>query len=140
MYPKSFEYISPTNIDDVISLLDKYKEDAKLISGGHSLIPLMKLRLVSPQIIVDLNNVSGYDNIALNQNMLSIGSRVTHHEIEISNLLKEKCYMLLFFNIINFSGSRIARIALKTSAIERSQFFTSKLYPTFFQLRKKTFF
>ena len=54
----------------------------------------MKLRLVSPQIIIDLNNVSGYNNIALNQDMLSIGSRVTHHEIEISSLLKEKCYIL----------------------------------------------
>ena len=61
--------------------------------------------------------------------------------IDRSYVLKTKCYMFLFFNIINFSGSRIARIALKTSAIERSQFFTSKLYPTFFfNSEKKLFF
>ncbi|MCI0413296.1 FAD binding domain-containing protein, partial [bacterium] len=57
MIPASFEYFRPTTLQEAIALLQKHGEDAKILSGGQSLIPMMKLRLASPPVIVDINRI-----------------------------------------------------------------------------------
>ena len=57
MYPRAFEYFAPDSIPEVLELLSRYGEEAKLLAGGQSLIPLMKLRLVNPRILVDIGRL-----------------------------------------------------------------------------------
>jgi len=64
MIPRSFEYFSPRTLDEAIALLQRLGPEAKLLSGGQSLIPMMKLRLLSPEFIVDINRIPGL-NISL---------------------------------------------------------------------------
>ena len=61
MIPRSFEYYSPRTLDEAVALLQKLGPDAKLLSGGQSLIPMMKLRLLSPEYIVDINRIPNLD-------------------------------------------------------------------------------
>src|SRR5215471_12821201 len=90
MIPRSFEYFSPRTLEEAIALLQKLGPDAKLLSGGQSLIPMMKLRLVSPPYIVDLNRIPGLDYIAESDGQLRIGALVREHELENSDLIKSK--------------------------------------------------
>jgi aerobic carbon-monoxide dehydrogenase medium subunit len=90
MIPRSFEYFSPRSLDEAISLLQKLGSDAKLLSGGQSLIPMMKLRLVSPQYIVDINRIPGLDYISESNGQLRIGALTREHELETSDLVKSK--------------------------------------------------
>ena len=73
MIPRSFEYFSPRTLDEAIALLQKLGPEAKLLSGGQSLIPMMKLRLVSPEYIVDINRIPGLDYVSENDGHLAIG-------------------------------------------------------------------
>jgi len=57
MIPAAFEYFRPTSVKEALALLDQYKDEAKLLAGGHSLIPLMKLRLAQPRYVIDLGRV-----------------------------------------------------------------------------------
>src|SRR5438093_1076723 len=66
MYPAAFDYYAPKHIKEVLGLLGKLKDDAKILAGGHSLIPMMKLRLAQPKHLVDLRKVSGLSGIKLN--------------------------------------------------------------------------
>jgi aerobic carbon-monoxide dehydrogenase medium subunit len=95
MIPRSFEYYSPRTLDEAISLLQKLGSDAKLLSGGQSLIPMMKLRLLSPQFIVDINRIPGLDYIRESDGQLRIGALTREHEIETSDLVKSKFPILL---------------------------------------------
>src|SRR4029453_3906004 len=88
MIPRSFEYHSPRSLDEALSLLQKLGPEAKLLSGGQSLIPMMKLRLVSPQYIVDINRIPGLDSISEKDSQLRIGALAREHELENSDLIK----------------------------------------------------
>ena len=63
MIPAKFEYFSPATLSEALSLLQTYGEEAKILSGGQSLIPLMKLRLASPAYLIDINRIPGLDFI-----------------------------------------------------------------------------
>ena len=79
MFPRAFEYVAPASIDEAVAAL-KGSEFAKVMSGGMSLLPLMKLRLVSPELVVDIGRISGLDSIDDQSDMVSIGALVRHYQ------------------------------------------------------------
>ena len=92
MYPNDFEYAAPSTVDQAIALLQA-NEDAKLLAGGHSLLPLMKTRLANPPMLVDISRISELRQISANGG-LSIGATVTYHEIERSQAVQQRCPLL----------------------------------------------
>lgn len=90
MIPRSFEYFSPHTLDEAVALLQKLGPEAKLLSGGQSLIPMMKLRLVSPEYIVDINRIPGLDYVSESDGHLKIGALAREHELESSAVVKTK--------------------------------------------------
>ena len=94
MIPGSFEYYAPRSLDDAIEYLAAHRDDVKVLSGGQSLLPLMKMRLSKPGFIVDIGRVPGLDTISEENGHLIIGALVTHAQIESSELLQKKCPLL----------------------------------------------
>jgi carbon-monoxide dehydrogenase medium subunit len=92
--PGSFEYYAPRSLNDALSFLTAHKDDAKILSGGQSLLPLMKMRLSKPGFIVDIGRIPGLDAIVEESNHILIGALATHAQIESSDLLKQKCPLL----------------------------------------------
>jgi len=86
--PTSFEYHRPGSLDEAIAMLRTYGDGAKLLAGGHSLIPLMKLRLAAPEHLVDLGRVPGLDYIRPDGDAIAIGALTTHAEVAGSALLR----------------------------------------------------
>jgi hypothetical protein len=93
MYPASFEYHTPTTLAEAIALLGRYGDEAKVISGSQSLIPLMKLRLAQPGHLVDLRKVDGLTGVREVQGALQIGALTTHADLAKSELLRAKLPM-----------------------------------------------
>jgi carbon-monoxide dehydrogenase medium subunit len=89
MIPQSFQYESPGTIADAIALLQKHGDDAKILSGGHSLIPMMKLRFASPEYLIDINGIPGLSYIREEKGVMKIGALSRESEIEHSDLLKK---------------------------------------------------
>src|ERR671932_1297730 len=87
MYPPSFDYFAPTTLDDALAALERYGDDAKVLAGGQSLIPLMKLRFAAPRVLVDINRLPGLDTLAEDDGGLRIGALVRHRTCEKSDLL-----------------------------------------------------
>src|SRR5947207_6329888 len=94
MYPAAFDYHAPGTIKEALELLGKHKDDAKLLAGGHSLIPMMKLRLAQPKHLVDLRKVPGLAGIKEDKGALAIGAMTTHWQVESSSLVKSKTAVL----------------------------------------------
>ena len=94
MYPAQFDYHTPGTVKEALDLLGKYKDDAKLLAGGHSLLPAMKFRLARPAHVVDLRKVPGLSGIKEEGGMLVIGAMTTHWAVESSPLVKAKCPVL----------------------------------------------
>lgn len=94
MIPRSFEYYSPRTLDEAIALLQKLGPEAKLLSGGQSLIPMMKLRLLSPEYIVDINRIPELDYISESDGHLRIGCLAREHELESSEVVKTRLPIL----------------------------------------------
>jgi carbon-monoxide dehydrogenase medium subunit len=90
MYPASFEYSAPVTLDEALSILDQHGDEAKLLAGGQSLIPLMKLRFAAPGMLVDLNRIPGLDGLAEQDGFLHIGPLVRHRACERSELLRDR--------------------------------------------------
>ena len=88
MYPASFEYHRVTSVPEALSLLQRYPDEARLLAGGHSLIPLMKLRLAQPKHLIDLRRVEELRGIRASGGEVVIGAMTTYHEIEESDLLQ----------------------------------------------------
>jgi len=95
MIPRSFEYHAPATLAEALGLLQKLGADAKVLSGGQSLIPMMKLRLASPQFIVDINRIPGLSYISESDGFLKIGALTREHELETSDLVKAKFPILI---------------------------------------------
>ena len=81
MIPAAFDYYRPTNIDDVIGLLQKHGDDARVMAGGHSLIPMMKLRMADVPHLIDLQDVDGLSGISIADGRIKLGAMVTQHEM-----------------------------------------------------------
>jgi carbon-monoxide dehydrogenase medium subunit len=94
MIPGSFEYYAPRSLGDAVTFLTEHRDDVKILSGGQSLLPLMKMRLSKPAFIVDIGRIPGLDGITEQGNHLIIGALVTHAQIENSALLKDNCPLL----------------------------------------------
>lgn len=89
MIAQSFQYESPGTLAEAISLLNKYGEDAKILSGGHSLIPMMKLRFATPAYVIDINGIPGLSDIKEENGIMRIGALVRESQLEHSDLLNK---------------------------------------------------
>jgi len=94
MIPAQFDYQSPKTLDEAVSLLAQHRDDAKILAGGHSLIPAMKLRLAQPQLVVDIGRIKDLSYIREEGGQIRIGAMTTHYQIESSELLKRICPLL----------------------------------------------
>ena len=94
MYPSRFHYEAPSSIDEALQLLSVYQGEAKVLSGGMSLIPLMKLRLAWPENVIDLGRIPGLNQITESGSVVKIGAMATHHAVESSPLIRGKCPLL----------------------------------------------
>jgi carbon-monoxide dehydrogenase medium subunit len=92
--PGSFAYHRPTSVSEAVSLLNKLGEDARAIAGGHSLIPMMKLRLATPEHLVDLAGLKELKGISTDGNAIVIGAMTTQHELIASDVLAAKVPIL----------------------------------------------
>lgn len=92
--PAAFEYARASSVDEASKLLNKYGEDAKVLAGGHSLIPLMRLRLAQPTALVDINGIKDLDHIKESGGKLHIGALTRHVTIQTSPVVKEKLPLL----------------------------------------------
>lgn len=89
MYPAEFEYFAPQTVDEVLELLTRYGDDAKILAGGQSLIPMMKLRIASPRYLIDVNRVSSLTGFRHSGDGFVFGALCTHAEIAGSTLVRE---------------------------------------------------
>ena len=93
MYATQTEYHRAGSVDEAVSLLAKH-EDAKVLAGGHSLIPLMKLRLAAPTALIDIGRIAGLGGITHADGAIKIGALTTHSEIASSDIVKANCPIL----------------------------------------------
>ena len=94
MIPAQFNYEAPATIDEALKLLAANPDEAKILAGGHSLIPAMKLRLAQPGLLVDLGRIKDLSYIREDGNEILIGAMTTHYELESSAVLKKICPLL----------------------------------------------
>ena len=89
MYPTAFDYVAPTSVEETLAILADGGEDVKVLAGGQSLIPVMKLRLAAPAKLVDINR-PGLDPIEVVDGLLRVGALARHNAIANSDLLKAR--------------------------------------------------
>ncbi|UCC25626.1 MAG: xanthine dehydrogenase family protein subunit M [Gemmatimonadales bacterium] len=94
MIPGEFEYHAPSNLDEAVALLERFGDDAKVLAGGHSLVPAMRFRLALPEHLVDLNRIDGLAYIREEGGHLALGSMTREADLEHSSLVAER-YPLL---------------------------------------------
>jgi len=92
--PVAFDYEIAESVDHAVQLLGQHGEEAKLMAGGHSLLPIMKLRLAAPAVIVDLGRVSDLNYVRDEGDTLAIGAMTRHCDVERNELLQEHCGLL----------------------------------------------
>ena len=95
MIPSPFDYVAPSTLDDAVTLLREHGGEAKVLSGGQSLIPMLKLRLASPTVLVDINRIPGLDYVEERDGALRIGALAREAELERSAVVRAR-YPLLY--------------------------------------------
>lgn len=94
MIPAKFEYQRASSAEEAISLIAEAGEDAKFLAGGHSLLPLMKLRLASPTVLIDIGRLSDLSYIRDDGDHMAIGALTRHHDVEYSDVLRSEVPLL----------------------------------------------
>jgi carbon-monoxide dehydrogenase medium subunit/2-furoyl-CoA dehydrogenase FAD binding subunit len=94
MKPNAFEYFAPNTVKEAVGLLEKYEDEAKILAGGQSLVPIMNFRLGRPEALVDINGIKDLDYIKEEGETLFIGALTRERDLELSALVKEKCPIL----------------------------------------------
>lgn len=94
MYPAPFEYHRPTSVEEAISLLSAHQDDAKLLAGGHSLIPLLKLRFAQPAHLIDVRHIPGLHGVREAGGTIVIGAATTHWTVASSEVVKQRLPIL----------------------------------------------
>jgi len=95
VYPAEFEYFSPRTVDEALDLLARYGEDAKVLAGGQSLLPMMKLRIASPRYLVDVNRIDALTGLSRVGDRLVMGALCRHADIAASPLVREQLPIML---------------------------------------------
>ena len=98
MKPPPFSYHDPRSISDAIALLGRL-ENAKLLAGGQSLMPMLNMRFVLPDHIIDLNRVEGLAFIRENDGALEIGAMTRQRDLEFSDLVRQRCPLMVFADV-----------------------------------------
>ena len=93
MKPAPFDYYAPSTMEEVLALLKQHGEEAKLLAGGQSLVPLINMRLARPAVLVDINRLPGLDYIREDDGTIAIGALTRHASVASSNVLKKSCPM-----------------------------------------------
>jgi len=93
MIPEGFVYAAPTTLDEAFALLQEYGEDAKILAGGHSLVPMMKLRFASPTHLVDINNIPGLSYIKEEDGFLKIGAMTREADLDDSPIIRDRYHI-----------------------------------------------
>jgi aerobic carbon-monoxide dehydrogenase medium subunit len=93
MIPANFDYHRPQTLDEAVALLGQ-NEDAKILAGGHSLVPAMKFRLAQPKAIIDISRIADLSYIREANGQIAIGAMTTHYQVESSELLRKRCPLL----------------------------------------------
>jgi len=91
MIPSPFDYDRATTLDEAVAKLAAANGGAKLIAGGHSLVPLMKLRLAEPKVLIDIGRIAGLSGIREDNGRIEIGAGTVHHDVAVSALLRREC-------------------------------------------------
>ncbi len=95
MKPARFDYYAPTSLHEAVDLLQRHGDEAKLLAGGQSLVPMMNLRLAQPSVLVDLNRVADLAYVRdLGEDGIAIGAMTRHHVVATSSLVRDRCPLL----------------------------------------------
>ena len=94
MIPAAFDYVRAGSAEEAVSLIGQHGDEAKFLAGGHSLLPLMKLRLAQPSVLVDIGRVNDLSYIRDAGDHVAIGALTRHRDIETSDLLHEHVPLL----------------------------------------------
>ena len=94
MTPGVFEYHRPKSVAEALELLGRFGDDGKVLAGGHSLVPMMKLRLAEPAHLIDINGINGFNGIREEGEAIVIGAGTTQAEVLASDLLRDTCPIL----------------------------------------------
>jgi carbon-monoxide dehydrogenase medium subunit len=94
MIPVGFDYVRPETVDGAVALLAEHGEDATLLAGGHSLLPVMKLRLAAPELVIDIGKLTELQYIRVDGDEVAIGAGTRHHTVEASDVLAAECPLL----------------------------------------------
>lgn len=94
MRPKSFEYYRASTVDEAVSLLEEHAPDAKILAGGQSLLPLMKLRLAAPAVVLDITPISELDYVSNENGTINVGALTTHDALEHNATVRTCCPVL----------------------------------------------
>src|ERR1700749_5140510 len=94
MIPAQFDYAAPQTLEEAVSLLAENATDAKILAGGHSLVPAMKLRLAQPSMLIDIGRIKDLSYIREDGGLILVGAMTTHYQLESSARLREVCPLL----------------------------------------------
>ena len=95
LFPGSFDYLVAHSVEEAVALLDQHGDEAKVLAGGHSLIPLLRFRLASPSVLIDINRINGLEYIQETDGVLRIGALTREAELDTSSLILGR-YPILF--------------------------------------------
>src|SRR2546430_17656847 len=96
MIPAEFNYEVADSVDHALSLLDSYGPEAKLLAGGHSLIPMMKLRFARPSALIDIGRIAALSYVEEDADQIRIGAGTRHHDVHRNAVLESGCPVLSF--------------------------------------------
>ena len=94
MKPAAFDYVAPASLADALSVLSRYGDDAKVLAGGQSLVPMMALRLAAPAVLVDLNRAQGLAGIEVDEATMTVGAMTRHRDVLDHPELRWRCPMI----------------------------------------------
>jgi carbon-monoxide dehydrogenase medium subunit len=89
VYPAPFEYFAPSTVDEALALLARYGEDAKILAGGQSLVPMLKLRIAGPRYLIDVNRIAGLGGLRLEGDRLVMGALCRHADVAGSPVVRD---------------------------------------------------
>jgi aerobic carbon-monoxide dehydrogenase medium subunit len=95
MKPPPFDYLAPASLEEAVAALAEHGDEAKVLAGGQSLVPLLAFRLARPSVLVDLNGVPGLDGVELDGGTLTLGALTRERDVELAPGLRERCAMVV---------------------------------------------